>query len=154
MTENETVGWHHWLNGHEFEWAPGVCDGQGSLAYCRSQRVRHDWATELNWTEVNQNSSQFRSDFCFSHIFGKHYQVTKNTSAPYNKGRTICDMLLLLLLSHISHVRLCAIPQTAAHEAPPSLGFSRREHWSGLPFPSPMHESETWKWSRSVVSDS
>ena len=32
-------------------------------------------------------------------------------------------------------------------------GFSRQEHWSGLPFPSPMHESEKWKWSRSVVSD-
>ena len=42
----------------------------------------------------------------------------------------------------------------AAHQAPPSLGFSRQEHWSGLPFPSPMHESEKWKWSRSVVSDS
>ena len=35
----------------------------------------------------------------------------------------------------------------AAHQAPPSLGFSRQEHWSGLPFPSPMHESEKWKWS-------
>ena len=35
-----------------------------------------------------------------------------------------------------------------------SLGFSRQEHWSGLPFPSPMHESEKWKWSRLVVSDS
>ena len=34
----------------------------------------------------------------------------------------------------------------AAHLAPPSLGFSRQEHWSGLPFPSPMHESERWKW--------
>ena len=41
----------------------------------------------------------------------------------------------------------------AAHQAPPSLGFSRQEHWSWLPFPSPMHESEKWKWSRSVVSD-
>ena len=36
---------------------------------------------------------------------------------------------------------------------PRSLGFSRQEHWSGLPFPSPMHEREKWKWSRSVVSD-
>ena len=41
----------------------------------------------------------------------------------------------------------------AAHQAPLSLGFSRQEHWSGLPFPSPMHESEKWKWSCSVVSD-
>ena len=41
----------------------------------------------------------------------------------------------------------------AVHQAPPSLGFSRQEHWSGLPFPSPMHESEKWKWSHSVVSN-
>ena len=53
--------------------------------------------------------------------------------------------LLLLPLSCLSHVRLCATPQTSAHQAPPSLGFSRQEHWSGLPFPSPMHESEKSK---------
>ena len=51
-------------------------------------------------------------------------------------------LLLLLLLSRFSRVRLCATPETAAHQAPPSLGFSRQEHWSGLPSPSPMHESE------------
>ena len=53
-------------------------------------------------------------------------------------------MLLLLLLSRFSRVRLCATPETA-HQAPPSLGFSRQEHWSGLPFPSPMQESEKVK---------
>ena len=47
-----------------------------------------------------------------------------------------------LLLSCLSRVRLCTTPQMAAHQAPPSLGFSRQEYWSGLPFPSPMHESE------------
>ena len=60
----------------------------------------------------------------------------------------------LLLLSHFSCVQPCATPQTGAHQAPPSVGFSRQEHWSGLLFPSPMHEREKWKWSRSVVSDS
>ena len=50
--------------------------------------------------------------------------------------------IILLLLSHFSCVRLCATPWTAAHQAPLSLGFSRQEHWSGLPFPSPMQESE------------
>ena len=45
-------------------------------------------------------------------------------------------LLLLLLLSGFSRVQLCATPETAAHQAPPSLGFSRQEHWSGLPFPS------------------
>ena len=51
----------------------------------------------------------------------------------------------MLLLSHFSPVWLCATPQTAAHEAPPSLGFSRQEDWSRLPFPSPIHESEVVK---------
>ena len=59
----------------------------------------------------------------------------------------------LRLLSHFSSVQLCATSKTAAREAPLSLGFSRQEHWSGLPFPSPMHESEQWKWSHLVVSD-
>ena len=44
-------------------------------------------------------------------------------------------------------------PIDSSPPAPPSLGFSRQEHWSRLPFPSPMHESEKWKWSHSVVSD-
>ena len=51
-------------------------------------------------------------------------------------------LLLLLLLSRFNHVRLCATLEMAAHQAPPSLGFSRQEHWSELPFPSPMNESE------------
>ena len=51
-------------------------------------------------------------------------------------------LLLLLLLSRFSRVRVCVTQQTAAHQATPSLGFSRQEHWSGLPFPSPMCESE------------
>ena len=52
MTEDEMVKWHHQLDGYEFEQAPGVGDGQGSLACCSpwgSQRVRYDWATKLNW---------------------------------------------------------------------------------------------------------
>ena len=54
-------------------------------------------------------------------------------------------LLLLLLLSSFSCVQFCATPSTEAHQAPPSLGFSKQEHWSGLPFPSPMHESEKLK---------
>ena len=60
--------------------------------------------------------------------------------AIVHRGHKESDMLLLL--SRFSRVRLCATPQTVAHQALPSLGFSRQEHWSGLPFPSPMHESE------------
>ena len=53
-TEDEMVGWHHWLNGHEFGWTPGVGDGQGGLACWGpwGRGVRHNWATELNWSEM------------------------------------------------------------------------------------------------------
>ena len=82
-----------------------------------------------------------------------HPHSTKGTSLPTPLGSkqsrelvacSLSSLLqqLLLLLSRFSSVRLCATPQTAAHQAPPSLGFFRQEHWSGLPFPSPMHESE------------
>ena len=53
MAEDDIVGWHHQLNGHEFLQALGVDDGQGSLV-CQSvglQRVRHDRTAELNWDE-------------------------------------------------------------------------------------------------------
>ena len=52
MTKDEMVVWHHWWDEHEFEQALGVGDGQGGLACYSpwSRRIRHDWATELNWT--------------------------------------------------------------------------------------------------------
>ena len=54
-------------------------------------------------------------------------------------------LLLLLLLSHFSRVQLCVTPYMSTHQALLPLGFSRQEHWSGLPYPSPMHESEKLK---------
>ena len=53
MTENEMIGWHHQLDRHEFEQAPGVGDGQGSLACCspcgHKELDMTEWQTELNW---------------------------------------------------------------------------------------------------------
>ena len=49
----------------------------------------------------------------------------------------VAVLLLLLLLSRFSRVRLCATPWTAAYQAPPSMGFSRQEYWSGVPSPPP-----------------
>ena len=52
MTEDEMVGWHHWLNGHEFGWSPGVDDGQGGLACCGPWGHKElDTIERLNWTE-------------------------------------------------------------------------------------------------------
>ena len=51
-TENEMVGWNHWFNGHEFEQALGVGDGQRSLAYCSPWGFKAlDMTEQLNWTE-------------------------------------------------------------------------------------------------------
>ena len=76
----------------------------------------------------------------------RYYSTLTRTAKVKNN-----DNIKFMLLSRFSRVQLCATPHTAAHQASPSLGFSRQEHWSGLPFPSPMNESEKWKWSRSVT---
>ena len=82
---------------------------------------------------------EFNSDDHYIYYYGQESLRRNGLDIIVNKES---KMQLLLLLSHFSRVQLCATPQTAAHQAPPSLGFSRQEHWSGLPFPSPMHESE------------
>ena len=51
MTENEMAGWHHWLNGHESEWTPGVGNGQGSLECCSPWGRKETWLRD--WTELN-----------------------------------------------------------------------------------------------------
>ena len=52
ITGDEMVRWHPWLNGHEFEQAPGVGDGQGSLA------LHSDMTEQLNWTEKNDTNKE------------------------------------------------------------------------------------------------
>ena len=55
MTEDEMDGWHHQLDGHEFEWTPGVGDGQGGLACCNSWGLKElDMTERVNWTELNR----------------------------------------------------------------------------------------------------
>ena len=77
MTEDEMVGWHHWLYGHEFGWTPGVGDGQGGLVCCSSWgRKESDMTEQLNWTElsicwINSDAFSFISDleiWVFSHL--------------------------------------------------------------------------------------
>ena len=76
--------------------------------------------------------NQSRKDSFSSMLY---FIKTKNFNSCNEES---CINMLLLLLSRFSRVRLCATPQTAAHQALLSLGFSRQEHWSRLPFPSPM----------------
>ena len=60
MTEDELAGWHHWLDGRESEWTPGVGDGQGGLACCDSWgRKESDTTERPNWTELNWPLNSF-----------------------------------------------------------------------------------------------
>ena len=98
------------------EISPG-CSLEGLMLKLKLQYLGHQW-DKIENPEINPR------------IYG--YLI-------FNKGG---KNMLLLPLSRFSRVQLCATQWTAAHEAPPSLGFSGQEHWSRLPFPSPMHESE------------
>ena len=74
MTEDEMAGWHHWLDGHEFEWTPGVGDGQGGLACCDSWHLKEsDMIEQLNWTEAAFDK---RDDLDFQLCFVLFHFVT------------------------------------------------------------------------------
>ena len=68
MTEDEMIGWHHWLNGYESEQAPGVGDGQGNLASCSPWGCeKSDMTEQLNWTVLEkclQTGKQGQKDDC------------------------------------------------------------------------------------------
>ena len=74
MTEDDMVGWHHWLNGHEFEWTPGIGDRQGGLACCNPWGCKESYTTERqNWTELKTNTGlakKFVQVFLL-HLLGK-----------------------------------------------------------------------------------
>ena len=72
-TEDEMVGWHHWLNGHGFGWTPGVGDGQGGLVCCDSWgRKELDMTEQLNWISKISSSFFTYNVHLFIYSFNKH----------------------------------------------------------------------------------
>ena len=106
---------------HVNPWLIHVNVWQKPLQYCK--------VITLQWMKINEKKK-------------KKFQVDFMTFSPLSS---------CMLLSRFSRVRPRATPSTEAHQASLSLGFSRQEHWSGLPFPSPMHESEMKGKSLSCV---
>ena len=81
MTQDEMVGWHHRLEGHEFEQAPGVGDGQGSLACCSQWGYKELDTTEwLNWTE----STAFLLGSANQQITGRRAEEEKSHGTSYS----------------------------------------------------------------------
>ena len=156
MTKDEMVGWYHHLSGHEFEQIPGDSEGQGSQACCSPWGCKEsDMTEQLNWTELRdvggskpdhryKLKSVFTSEVCGRSVgFKDMYLLDQDR---LHQWLSKCDSWvaaltspgnLLLLLSGFSCVRLLATPWTVAHQAPPYMGFSRQEYWSGVPLPSP-----------------
>ena len=154
---------HMCINNNQLDISHQVSNSHFKLSMpkSRSQHSPQTWSSysflPLNWQQFHLCSfpGQNLHFFSFDILHPIYHEILLNFSFKIHTVlNCFSPSLLLLLLSRFSRVRLCAIPETAVYQAPPSLGFCRQEHWSGLPFPSPMHESEKWKWSRSVVSDS
>ena len=106
-------------------------------------KIMSNWIARVTFS-ASQPSPYCKTENTVGNKYGncqpdKHLNID---ACQKNKWHYV-SLLLLLLLSRFSRVRLCATPSIAAHQASPFLGFSRQEHWSGLPFPSPMHESES-----------
>ena len=144
-------------------WKPGMLQSMGS------QNVRHDWSTELNWTEqkyywgwptsvCSKTEFSLLNNFLFiSWCYAKLLQSCPTLCDPIDgssPGSLVPGILQARTLEWVaisfsnawkwkvkvksfSCVRLLATPWTTAHQAPPSMGFSRQEYWSGVPLPSP-----------------
>ena len=109
-------------------WKQHKCPSTGEWIYKSWHIVEYYSVIKRNKLVRNMDESQ------------KQYaNWIKRHKRPHSVWFHSKDSLLLLLLGRFSHVRLRVTPKTAVHQAPLSLGFSRQEYWSGLPFPSPMH---------------
>ena len=106
MTDDEMVGWHHQLHGHEFEQALGVDDGQGSLACCSPCGCKDlDNTERLNWSET------LNKCWILLYLFLNFEIFEVLTSATlWIQGALNYSFEGLLLLSHFSRVWLCATP--------------------------------------------
>ena len=99
MTENEMAGWHHRLNGHEFEWTPGVGDGQGGLACCDSWGCNEsDMIEWLNWIDPS-----IFSDFSF-------YYFLSQISYPVGWFFICCNVSFCFVHSMWSQIYLLVFP--------------------------------------------
>ena len=155
--EGDGRGWDDWM-ASPTQWTWVWVDSRscwwtgrpGVLRFMELQRVGHNWATELNWdTWVHHGYLWSRYQYYTAGLIlerepsipmlrndtwewkvGKEGEVSHDVRGGVNTQKE-------KKVKWLSHVWLFATPWTVAYQAPPSVGFSRQEYWSGLPFPSP-----------------
>jgi len=136
------VGWHHQLNGHGFRWTLGVGDGQGGLACCGSWSCKESDTTELlNWSELNAAAAAKLFQSCPT-LYDPVDGSPPGSAVPRILQARTLDWVAIsfsnawkwkVKVKSLSRVRLFVTPWTVAYQAPPSMGFSRQEYWSGVP---------------------
>ena len=135
-TEDEMVGWHHRLDGHEFEQALGVGDGQGSLTCYSPWGLKElDVSDPLNWL-TSWTLKKRIVWLCW---------VLVAKWGIFGWGTCVWAWVL-------SRVQLFATLWIVARHAPLSVGFFKQEYWSGVPFPPPGDLPDSGMKSGSPVS--
>ena len=125
-----------WVNSGSWWWTgrPGVLEFMGS------QRVGHNWATELNWTELKSNYASGKKLKYILNLNDYLFFYKKDTLAKI-KPFSFIDFCILgqrkTLLCACSVMSNSVIPWTVDCQVPLSMGLSSQEYWSGLPFSSP-----------------
>ena len=138
---------------------PVVMYGCGSWTIKKAEHRRIDafelwyWRRFLRvpWTARRSNQSILKEIRCDSFektlMLGKIEGRRRRGWQRIRWSDGITDSMdMFSSVQSLSRVRLFATPCTAAYQAPPPMGFSRQEYWSGVPLPSPHYESELWNW--------
>ena len=102
MMEDEMVGWHHWLDGHGFEWTLGAGDGQGGLACCNSWGHKElDMTERLNWTELKCIHAH-----TYTHIYTYIMEVYLSSVIHLSTYLPMCLSYILEAFRQVSIVNL------------------------------------------------
>ena len=134
--EDEMVGWHHQLDGHEFEQAPGSGDGQGGLMCCSPWGHKElDTTEQMNWADflfkVRYFCDKLLND---ENKLLKLYKFSPLKSVACLNGNN----------NKVKNVYILHEIDSETYQAPPPMGFSRQEYWSGMPLPSPLIKSDSF----------
>ena len=147
VTEDEMIGWHRWLNEHEFEQAPG-----------KMVKDREAWHAAVPGVAKSQTRQQKAAaakslQSCLT-LYNPIDGSPPGSAVPgILQARTLEWVAISfsnawkwkVKVKSLSLVRLLATPWTAAYQAPPPMGFSRQEYWSGVPLPSPQQKARSFQ---------